>query len=114
MIPLPSAYLDSAPFISGSALLAVRCPTFEELGSCPQGFKCRFLSAHYARPAAPETVGTLVVDEERKPAADAQKGGPTGEMNGLPSNTLFKLGRKKVRLLCLPPSSRSRASRSRC
>lgn len=96
IIPTPGAYADSAPFVTAEQLLAVRCPTFEELGFCPQGYKCRFLAAHYTRPVAPATVGSLAVNEGRKAASEARKGGPKGETNGLSATTLKQLSRKRV------------------
>lgn len=96
MVPTAGGYIDSAPYVTAEQLLAVRCPTYEELGFCPQGFKCRFLSAHYKKPVEPSTVGSLEVNEERKAAAEVRKGGPKGETNGLSATTLKQLSRKRV------------------
>ncbi|KAL7414904.1 hypothetical protein BDY24DRAFT_384976 [Mrakia frigida] len=82
---------ESAPFVQDPATTTsssslIYCPTFEELGYCPQGFKCRYLSAHQLAPVAPETIGDLVVNEEKKAAEEPK--GLRGETNWVPAGIM--------------------------
>lgn len=107
IFPSRGLYSEAFPFVTLDQTLKVRCPTFEELGFCPQGYKCRFLSAHYTMPVESEKVGTLLEDEEKRGVLRSGVVGETGESNGLPSEIMKKLARKKVRSLIMRRLNRS-------
>lgn len=69
----PECLSDAPPFVD-LAQAAVRCPTFEELGFCPQGLKCRFLSAHFTREGQDSSAGRLIVDDKRWEEAAGKDG----------------------------------------
>ena len=89
---------ETAPFVQppadASPSSLVHCPTFEELGFCPQGYKCRYLSSHQLAPVAPEEVGKLMVDEEKKAASTAR--GFRGEKNWIGSEAMKNLRTNRV------------------
>ncbi|CED83060.1 Uncharacterized conserved protein [Phaffia rhodozyma] len=99
VFPEMSYVETSSPFLSIPDNATIYCPTFNELGFCPQGYKCRFLKAHITKPALSPTaekttetlnaetesleekfVGKLVFDEERKTQTE-QEGGKWREKN---------------------------------
>jgi hypothetical protein len=102
----PSSSLSSLPpyiHLDPSNLPPIVCPTFSEIGYCPQGFKCRFLAAHVTRKegAAEEDVGELVEEEggEKRKRHEA-KFGIRGERNWVDIAPVKALRQNSVR--CFP------------
>lgn len=115
VFPDLSFFDTSTPFLVIPDNAKVYCPTFNELGFCPQGFKCRFLSAHITAPLPKPTsasageahlvggdgleekfAGKLVIDEEKKERIIKEEGGKWREKNWIRNDLQSQLRSNNV------------------
>jgi tRNA-dihydrouridine synthase 3 len=110
-IHIPESLFSSPPFVSSSSLTpqsdnwdyiisqcssaspTTRCPSFDELGECKHGYKCRFLGAHLQVVTVDGVMRLdLKVDASKKTADPA-------EYNGVDTDLLKSLRKREVSTL---------------
>ncbi|KAL1986457.1 hypothetical protein VTN96DRAFT_6377 [Rasamsonia emersonii] len=76
------------------------CPVWEARGTCPSGWKCRFVSSHTAERETPDGRRELILveDEERKEKSKPSVQGANAEgiVNVVPAPDRFALTKKKT------------------